>query len=36
MARASFATIAPHAIIVSIGATITADIITPNVEVRDT
>jgi hypothetical protein len=36
MARASSVIIAPHATIVSIGATITADIITPNVEVRDT
>ncbi len=36
MARASSVTIAPHGITVSIGATITADIIAPNVEVRDT
>jgi hypothetical protein len=35
-ARASFVIVVPHATIVPIGGTITVDIITPNVEVRDT
>jgi hypothetical protein len=36
MARASSATIGPRDITVVTGATITADITVPNVEVRDT